>query len=262
MKNFIWILVAITLMSFTIGMVIIAEAGGIELMDKVSVSETYAESPEGVDTILVHGSSESIVVKPSPDDMIHYSVSGKSSYDGTLGKVDNTAATDGLLEFSIEEPTQFLFVDFINDLQQIVEIPKSYQGTITLATVSGFIEVSDLNNVKLGVETTSGAIRVLDCTGSIAAESTSGGIYIKVQELLGDIRVQNTSGRVSLVLPESVKAQMDFNSTSGSLKNESSFDIEKTGKNTYQSVDSDGPYMVLVKTVSGGMKISNNGSYK
>lgn len=96
-----------------------------------------------------------------------------------------------------------------------VYIPREYGKELTVNSISGSIEASDISIDKLGFKTTSGRVRLQDIKSeNISIYSTSGGLDL-TQISSENSFIGTTSGRIDL-LDSSIK-YLEINSVSGSI---------------------------------------------
>lgn len=126
------------------------------------------------------------------------------------------------------------------------------------SSVSGDITLSDISSSEVSLSTVSGDI---DYTGSLvtlAASSVSGNVEIFLDSLTGRIKCSSTSGNIDLNLPESISADIDFSTVSGSLISDIPILTTEAKKNHLSGIIGDGTYPIEGHTVSGNIHIVKN----
>ena len=126
--------------------------------------------------------------------------------------------------------------------------------TFEFNSVSGDIE-ADIEAASVHAATTSGRIVLGGLTGGFAAESISGDISADFAALTEDVKVDNTSGSVSLTVPGDSGFSLEYDTTSGSFHSDLPVTMtESSPTNIEGSVGEGGP-IVRVNTISGGLTI-------
>lgn len=129
-----------------------------------------------------------------------------------------------------------VYIDYIkkninvgkDDTTLVVYIPESFDGDLTVDSISGEITIPDMILSELIVESVSGEIYV----DSIEADYTnldtvSGDIIVKgcvVEEVIAE----SVSGEINIDIPESAKADIDTDSVSGKIRTEDGEDGDIT----------------------------------
>lgn len=123
-------------------------------------------------------------------------------------------------------------------------------------TVSGRLNIDQLQTDHASLETTSGALMVGAFTGQLRAKSVSGQMRVKASRLTGDLELLNTSGGISLSLPADASFQLDSGSVSGRINCDFPVTISGT-QNDHGTAGTvgGGKYLVHIRTVSGKIDI-------
>jgi|GEM_PF-5437917 len=127
--------------------------------------------------------------------------------------------------------------------------------TFKFDSVSGDIE-ADTDAASVRASTTSGSIVLRGLTGGLDATSISGGVTAEFTALGDDVKIDNTSGSVSLTVPGDSDFSLDYGTVSGSFHSDLPVTMtESSPMHIKGSVGEGGP-TVHVKTVSGGLTIA------
>src|SRR5262249_2388766 len=100
-----------------------------------------------------------------------------------------------------------------------ITVPRSMN--LDLDNTNGAIEVNDVRGShKIG--TTNGHIALARCGGAVEAETTNGGIRAELLDVTPGkaVRLETTNGRISLVAPPSLAAEIDAANSNGSINTE------------------------------------------
>lgn len=124
---------------------------------------------------------------------------------------------------------------------------ENTNGGIDIAGVSGSMVVSNTN----------GKIECRRCGGDIDAETTNGAVRAElVQVSRGKkIRLESTNGRVTVVLPKSIDAQLDASTTNGSVDTELPVRAVERSFNSLRGTINGGGAPLVLRTTNGGISI-------
>ena len=123
-------------------------------------------------------------------------------------------------------------------------------------STSGEVNVKSLLSKKNEFNTTSGYTKIENITGNILGQSVSGCFKFNYKEFNNDINIDTISGDVELKLPKKSEFKLDFDSTSGDLKND--FPITVTGKvdeHEIKGTVGNGNKTIKINTTSGGCQL-------
>ena len=173
-----------------------------------------------------------------------------------------------------------------------VYIPKTYNQGINLKTVSGEIEVNNVDVKEINCKTTSGDISVENLTAqemnvdttsgdikmkkvlldtvdsscvsgnlevegiclNIGSKTVSGNIEVELEDQPKQIRMESVSGDIELTFAKIDGFNLEFSSTSGKLKSDFELSMEGNRQYTYNK----GSAKLKIKTVSGDLEINKN----
>ena len=122
---------------------------------------------------------------------------------------------------------------------------------------SGKVNVKSLLSKKNEFNTTSGDTKIENITGDILGKSVSGYFKFDYKDVNNDINIDTISGDVELKLPKKSEFKLDFDSTSGDLKND--FPITVTGeadKHEIKGNVGNGNKTIKINTTSGNATIN------
>lgn len=201
----------------------------------------------------------------SMNSQLSLTVSMPDTYHGSLGLQTVSGDPDIAMPLSLEA-FSFESVSGSASLTDIVA------GNVDLSTTSGRVEIdvsgcdkfefhsvsgdirAAVDSVHTNVDTTSGRIELTGLTGDLYARSISGDIDAAFTAL-GDVRVNETSGSVTLTVPADSSFSLDFGTVSGEFNSDYPVTMTDTSKTHIRgNVGSGGP-QVQVQTVSGGLTI-------
>ena len=191
----------------------------------------------------------------------------------------------------------FVFSYHSSDLILELKLPTGYSGKLNVETVSGDLDVNDrvvpvlslhttsgnfeltdIEAARFNLSTTSGDIRgrglkteeaefssvsgdiqIKDFEGDVALKTTSGEIEIDYARYDNTVRMNSTSGDVSLDLPQTAEFRLNARSTSGNI--DCDFPIAITGsgagRRSLEGIVGSGANTITIKTVSGDIDIEN-----
>ena len=115
-----------------------------------------------------------------------------------------------------------------------VKAPKG--ATVRATTTNGEIDVAALSG-KLIAQTTNGDLNAKDLTGGVDARTTNGDVRIDVASLGADrVELTTTNGSVTLLLPETAKADLSASCTNGGI-DVSAVKVDAMGEQTRRRVE-------------------------
>lgn len=154
---------------------------------------------------------------------------------------------------------------------------STVSGAIDLAAVDGEIEAESVsgvitiapNGAPITAETTSGRIRIgKGSVSTLSCTSVSGEIDVKVAAVKGaspEIDLENFSGGILLVMPESIGAEVSVETFSGGIETDFGGRVrhEKMGPGaSLEESWGDGGVAVSLSTFSGSVELRNAGKRK
>jgi DUF4097 and DUF4098 domain-containing protein YvlB len=149
----------------------------------------------------------------------------------------------------------FLFGNHVHaNVQYTLTVPRNMD--LDLETVNGRISVADVAG-SLKVETTNGKIEAARCSGSVDAETTNGAIHAELVTVTPGrtMKFETTNGRISLVVPNSIGADIDASTTNGSINSEIPIATRSVSRNSLRGTLNGGGPQVRLRTTNGGINI-------
>ncbi|ERJ11193.1 DUF4097 family beta strand repeat-containing protein [Haloplasma contractile] len=266
-KIVIW-LVGIMVISFVTAGVVFAATegfknsfGGVKTTQIIDEENTF--KIEGLKQLDIESLSRDInfiTVHDTDEIKVHYHGEitrflGKSSYNYKAEVNEDRLIVD------VESKSYGIIVN--SNLKLDIYIPSSYAEEINIKSVSGDVNIENLNLTSLDIITTSGDIDLNDLAvsttkiatvsgdlifedydGNLDLKTTSGDIDINYSdvEFNNDLDIDTVSGDIEIYFPDGATFDLDMSTVSGDTKNELGFDPESTNK-------------IKVKTVSGDLEL-------
>jgi DUF4097 and DUF4098 domain-containing protein YvlB len=136
-----------------------------------------------------------------------------------------------------------------------VKAPKG--ATVRATTTNGEIDVAALGG-KLIAQTTNGDLRAKNLTGGVDARTTNGDVRIDVASLGADrVELTTTNGSVTLMLPETAKADLSASCTNGGI-DVSAVKVDPTAEQTRRRVEgriNGGGTPIQLRTTNGRIRV-------
>lgn len=127
--------------------------------------------------------------------------------------------------------------------------------TFEFNSVSGDIE-ADTDAASVRTATTSGSIVLRELTGGLSATSISGSVTADFAALTDDVRIDNTSGSVSLTVPGDSGFSLEYDTVSGSFHSDLPVAMTESSPTNIEGPVGEGGPTVRINTVSGGLNIA------
>lgn len=129
---------------------------------------------------------------------------------------------------------------------------ESVNGSIVVEEVAGEMKLTTVN----------GAIEASGLTKDSEVTSVNGGIEIKyaaVADSLRNIEIDTVNGRVKLVLPKNIGADVEVETMHGSIRNDFGLKAEKNAfiGRSLEGTIGDGRVRINIETVNGSVSIDN-----
>ena len=163
------------------------------------------------------------------------------------------SASDGTLE--IEQPQYGLSLDITHGhwMEIAVRVPRNWDQTLQLHTISGPVKASGLGGESISVETISGDVKAARLTaGDIALRSTAGSVKAK-QLVCESFHSRSVSGNITL--EDSSAKQYRLSTVSGDIRLDLSAGFDqmeiRTVSGDCELVTEIAAMQVSVRTVSG-----------
>lgn len=239
-----------------------------------TIDETRTDSLNGIENIVITGISESITVSAEGSQL---SARMSGSYRAGSPLVWNATREGSTLRIKAEYPRWGFHT---SNLTIAIQIPVNYKGDVEIHAVSGDCRILnpkdaawssvDFTGVsgsltaetavwpKVDANCVSGQIKVASLSGKANLKTVSGRIqaaYAVTEPK--ELKVDTVSGRVELLLPESAKFNVVFETVSGSFDS-SKLPVQVTTqiKRRIEANRNGGGATLSVKTVSGSLALS------
>ncbi len=141
-----------------------------------------------------------------------------------------------------------------------VQVPRSVNYEFDqISSASGDVKVTGVTG-KLHASAVSGDVHITDVSGSVSASAVSGDVKVEINRLDGsdDMKFSSVSGDVSVMLPNSLDADVDMSSFSGSIKTDFAIEVksERYGsRNSARAKLGDGSRRLKMSSVSGDLSL-------
>jgi len=239
-----------------------------------TIDETRTDGLNGIEKIVITGISESITVSAEGSQL---SARMSGSYRAGSPLVWNATRDGKVLRIKADYPRWGFRT---SSLMIAVQIPASFKGDVEIHAVSGDGRILNPKDVawasvdftgvsgsltaetavwpKIDVNCVSGQIKVASLSGKANLKTVSGRIQAAYAATdPKDLKVDTVSGKVELLLPESAKFNVVFETVSGSFDS-SKLPVQVTTQITrrIEANRNGGGATLSVKTVSGGLQLS------
>ncbi len=238
MKNFIYSLLGIMVVSFMIGAILAKQGGGISL-ETTDINESQSIPAAGVKDLEIKTKGDNIIVNSDDNASdITARLEGKiaSKNVDTKLKVTTDQAT-GFTKIEIDKPGPRFFIVYY-EVKLYVTIPKNYVGEIALNSTSGKINIENITN-PMNVNTTSGKVTA------------------RLASVPNDINFTSTSGNVEVKLPKEANYSFKFNTLSGKFDNLTDSVFSRSSHRTYEGKTGETSNTIDISTTSGSFTLSN-----
>lgn len=255
--------------------------GNINVLDKIRISimgpstlnnipfkEGEEKSFSNVEKIVVD--SISLPVHIYESDVAQVTVKDSSTVYGLGSKNPNTLSQEnGTLSF--KQKKRFPFLSIVRG-NLVIEVPHgstleydisnvsgsiihdaTSENTLKTTTVSGSIKIHQ-GGEKVFAKSTSGSVRIYSPFKDVSAKSVSGAVRILADQNSKQISGSSVSGSVTVQLENVSGYDMDYSTTSGSVKDTySNIDYSKSGNASY----GDSSLKISASSVSGSIKLAD-----
>ncbi len=133
-------------------------------------------------------------------------------------------------------------------------------GNGRIGTTSGVIRLKNMTGNVEDAKSSSGDIMISNLTGAVDAQSTSGGINIKFNEVTGNITASASSGDVRISMPKDRAFSFTANTSSGDIYTwfDGSLRYNKRGNEAEGIVGNSPEFDVRISTTSGNVNMVGN----
>ena len=135
-----------------------------------------------------------------------------------------------------------------------VYVPRN--SSLDLESVNGSVVASDING-KHEVSTVNGKIEMTRCAGSLQAATVNGSVHAELTQVTKNqpIRISTTNGRISLVVPQTLGANVDADTTNGSIDSDLPIATTRVSRNSLRGTINGGGSDLRLSTTNGGIEI-------
>lgn len=218
------------------------------------VLKTYERGPK-----LKVSDGKTILIEAKKDEMINISFSMNKSpkltvyvpenYEQAV-EVNNASGNIDMKAFNLSS----LNIDLSSGNVNLRDM-KFNEGKIE--NTSGNITVDTATFDTLKVTESSGELKLVDVSGAITGETTSGNVEIGYKEFAADLNYETSSGNIQVDFnKQPVDAKFDLKCTSGNVHQ--GFDLEKVDKednNEFKGKVGDGTFEVTLRATSGNITV-------
>ncbi len=283
-------LIIITLLSFGISAVLFYNgslSSGInnylnfrhEITQDLNLEQTIDEKltfpAENIKHIVVKTVSADVNLINDETGEIYVSLSGETAYDQdqnpyvTLSgesKNDTTLYLEVRHRPGLNLPSSNLKLDIV--------LPAEYSHNISVSTVSGNLNIPDLDLEsfnyqsisgdmkgekltadKIILNLTSGTADIDEIKGELCFESISGSIKTAYKTFANNIDARTTSGDMVFYLPPDASFRLIFQTVSGEVQTDFPGTMVSSSRRELEEVVSQGDNMINVETVSGNVQL-------
>ncbi len=273
LQKVVLVLVGIMLVSFGLAALLgLTLPGGSIVSTTIDSEEVY--TADGVEGIFVETISTDVNFIPVEGDEIRVHFHGTAR--GSLSSIPElrTVKTGNNLRITIEHKP-FVNIGFMStrNVKLDIYIPKSFGGEIVANTVSGDVDIRELDLQKFRfkavsgklqaevftaeravLESVSGNIRVQNFMGDVQVDVVSGNVFLGFKEFANDVSIKSTSGDARLELPADAEFEVALRTVSGKVNTGFPISLEGDKRNMYGTVGA-GQHRITMSSVSGNVEI-------
>lgn len=127
---------------------------------------------------------------------------------------------------------------------------------LDIETVNGAVSTQDVAG-RLEVETVNGAIDVKNCSGTLEAATVNGAIHAELTQVTknASIRLATTNGRIVLVVPPTLAANVDVDTLNGGIETDLPVATTKMSRNSLRGKINGGGGDLRLSTTNGSVEI-------
>jgi lia operon protein LiaG len=142
-----------------------------------------------------------------------------------------------------------------------VSVSDTRGESVSIGTGSGEVSASDLRSKQLSINTGSGAIRVTGLTApQVSLETGSGSVAADLSGEVWNVSVETGSGDVTLKMPPTLGAEVDFETASGAIETNFEVAVTRHARDHMTGRIGDGRGKIAIETGSGGIKLVKSGT--
>jgi lia operon protein LiaG len=137
-----------------------------------------------------------------------------------------------------------------------VELKGVRATSLRVDTGSGSVQCDNVTADEIDIDTGSGAVDIGTATArTVRVDVGSGAVDVALSREARDVYVDTGSGSVTLRVPESIGADVDFSTGSGDIDSDLPITIQGRGRGSLKGRIGDGAAHITVSTGSGGIRI-------
>ncbi len=135
-----------------------------------------------------------------------------------------------------------------------VTVPRS--ANVHVSNTNGGVQLTSVSG-EMRVETTNGGVDLTRCAGAANVETTNGHIHAELASLAPQkqVRLETTNGGIELIVPQKVAANVDAETTHGSVTSELPIAAKTSGRTSIRGAINGGGPDVMLRTTNGGIRI-------
>jgi hypothetical protein len=223
-----------------------------------AVDEARSFTPAEADRVTVDAVSERVVVGQSTDGRVNLRLRGNIAgirQDAAPRLSAETRA--GALEVRVLHWPHAGLAILPANLVLEISLPRGLQGSLSVRTVSGEVELAEGSFRELAVTTKSGEVRLAPVSAeSVSIRTTSGEIFLRCASRPGSAEIHSTSGDVTMTLPEGAGLRLSARSTSGGTRCDLPITVSAGGEHRLEGTVGDGSGRASIETVSGDIRVT------
>lgn len=274
MKKILIALSIIAAGSLIIAISLFYSTGGLKQFSSSTndISQTEEIDALGIKEINISSISTPVKIITNDGDKIKADFKGKikTNIGGKTPELSIQKINEELdIEIIYPSVVGFGFFD-ISELSLEISIPRDIKASARISTTSAKIEIKeirieelvaesvsgaiDVNNIESGnieIKNTSGRCLVNDAVGTIHIKTVSGEALINLKELNDDINISSVSGAVSLKVPEDSSFTFDLSSVSGKIENNFNAKVDYADRQGIKGNVGSGDFGININTTSG-----------
>lgn len=278
-KKVLIVLFVIAAVSFIMAGLLYYFTGGLHPVasSRKIISQSEEIDLSGIQTINISTISTPVeIVNIKKDKLLaHF---GGEIFSGSDKKIPELSINKDRTELRIKINYPFVlnFGSYnISDLMLKIKIPENFSGTVITNTISGKTDVRNINARELKSESVSGVINIesvkadyielhntsggcnaREIKAKIFVDTVSGGVFLGINELEDEVRVQTVSGPAQIRIPEGSSFDFEFSTTSGVIKSNAESAVDFADRQHLKGRAGDGETKIYISTVSGNILLA------
>ena len=275
MKKVLIILSAIVAGSFIVAGLLFYFTGGLRPVASASkeVSQSEETDISGIKLINISTVCTPVKIVSGSGKKLFADFGGRIT-SGPNNKAPYLSIRRDREELNIEVSYPVVSIGFfdISDLQLEIKIPEEFAGFVNVNTTSAEMCIQDIRANELKTESVSGMVNVnavkagyieiKNTSGKCSAEkisaktfvnTISGEVFLDIEKLSDDIRVQTVSGTVVVKIPENSSFEFDLSSISGEIRNNLRSVLDFADRQSLKGSADSGDFEININTISGSI---------